>query len=152
MNTASPNPFSGLKGALAGLVSGGWMGLVLRLLFWRRIAPMLTALEGLFAQWKAGTLPVPAAPVRSTRPAAARPQMAAPRARRSPRAPASRRPPVARAAAPRAQHAAWQGPDMPRLPKPAELALPPLPDRTRCTGKPGNGSLPARPYCSVIVI
>jgi predicted lipid-binding transport protein (Tim44 family) len=71
MNTSpASNPFTGLKGALAGLMSGGWVGLLLGLLFQRRIATMLAALEGLFAQWKAGTLaplavaqPVPA-PVR----------------------------------------------------------------------------------------
>eukprot|EP01035_Chromulina_nebulosa_P004722 gene4722-6440_t len=51
-------------GALAGLMSGGWLGLLLTLLFRRQIAPLLTALEGLFARWQAGTLPP--APVRTT--------------------------------------------------------------------------------------
>ncbi len=56
------NPITGLKGALAGLMSGGWMGLVLHLFFLRRITAALTALESLFAQWQAGTLaPLPAA-------------------------------------------------------------------------------------------
>ncbi len=41
---------------LARILSGGWMGLVLHLLYRRRIEAALTALEGLFAQWKAGTL------------------------------------------------------------------------------------------------
>jgi hypothetical protein len=90
MNTSSAsNPFTGLKGALAGLMSGGWVGLLLGLLFRRRVAPMLAALEGLFAQWKAGTLPLPAAPARpaARSPATARRQPAAvagPRARRTP--------------------------------------------------------------------
>jgi hypothetical protein len=98
MNTSpASNPFTGLKGALAGLMSGGWMGLLLGLLFRRRIAPMLAALEALFAQFKAGTLPIPAAPGQA--PAAARP--AAPRAHHCPRhrTAAARRRPVARPAA-----------------------------------------------------
>eukprot|EP01035_Chromulina_nebulosa_P050457 gene50457-68604_t len=48
MNKVSPNPFTGLKGALAGLMSGGVLGLLLTLLFQRRIAPLLAALESLF--------------------------------------------------------------------------------------------------------
>jgi hypothetical protein len=90
MNTTPvSNPFTGLKGALAGLMSGGWMGLLLSLLFRRRIAPMLAALESLFAQWQAGTLvplavsvPLPAVPARAVArtPVASR-QALAPRAR-----------------------------------------------------------------------
>jgi hypothetical protein len=67
MNTSPvSNPFTGLKGALAGLMSGGLLGLLLSLLFRRRVAPMLAALESLFAQWQAGTLPLAAAPLPAT--------------------------------------------------------------------------------------
>jgi hypothetical protein len=98
------NPFTGLKGALAGLMSGGLLGLLLSLLFRRKIAPMLEALERLFAQFKAGTLPLPAvaAPVPAPAPAgttARAPQAdaaAAPRARRHNRAPRRPRLPVER--------------------------------------------------------
>jgi predicted lipid-binding transport protein (Tim44 family) len=109
MNTSpASNPFTGLKGALAGLMSGGWLGLLLGLLFRRRIAPMLAALESLFAQWQAGTLPLPAtrcpAPAAATLVAVPAPAHAVPRARstRRRRASASRRRPVASAATPRA--------------------------------------------------
>jgi hypothetical protein len=113
MNKTSSNPFTGLKGALAGLMSGGWMGLLLGLLFRRRIAPMLAALEGLFAQWQAGTLPIAVAvvPVRTMR------QAVAPRVpcgpRRAPvsrcRVRAARGTAVVQAAAPRLRVAVWSG-------------------------------------------
>ena len=99
MNAHPANPFSGLKGALAGLMSGGLMGLLLHLLFRRHFAPALAALEDLYARWRAGTLPPPAMPA----PAAphARPSGGP---RRAPagtsRAPGARRP--MRAQAPRA--------------------------------------------------
>jgi hypothetical protein len=122
MNTSPvSNPFTGLKGALAGLMSGGWMGLLLGLLFRRRIAPMLAALESLFAQWQAGTLPIPTAPVRpaaqapSGRTPATRKQAAAPAESRARcRVPASRRRHVIQAAATSVQPAAWPPSAAPR--------------------------------------
>jgi hypothetical protein len=144
MNTHAPNPFTGLKGALAGLMSGGWRGLLLGLLFRHRIAPMLAALEKLFAQFQAGTLKLPAAP-------AAGPQAAAPAAPR-PRAPtsyrrasAARTRPVARAAAVRPAHGA--APGVRPAPRGAGLhrhlypaaRLPPAPlsqSRVRCRRNP----------------
>jgi predicted lipid-binding transport protein (Tim44 family) len=136
MNTSpASNPFTGLKGALAGLMSGGWLGLLLGLLFRRRIAPMLAALEGLFAQWKAGTLPMPVAPApvrRKEQPVRA--QTAAPRARRGSR-PAARRRPIARVAASPVRPAAWHRPGI-ALPASARpCALLPLRRRARCTKK-----------------
>jgi hypothetical protein len=124
MNTSSSNPFTGLKGALAGLMSGGWMGLLLGLLFRRRIAPMLTALEKLFAQFQAGTLPLPVAPARpaahtpaartlAARTPAARARVAAPRARHP--VPASRRRQVILPAAAPVRAAAWLPWAVPRL-------------------------------------
>ncbi len=59
MNEPAANPFSGLKATLARLLYGGWLGLLLSLIYRRRITAALTALESLFAQWQAGTLPVP---------------------------------------------------------------------------------------------
>jgi hypothetical protein len=144
MNTSpASNPFTGLKGALAGLMSGGWMGLLLGLLFRRRIAPMLAALETLFAQWQAGTLaplavalPIPAAPVRTiARTAAAERQAAAPvapRVRRR-RVPGSRRGPAIQAAAVRVCLVAWHRPAALRLPVPGLRAPRPQRRRARCT-------------------
>jgi hypothetical protein len=138
MNTSpASNPFTGLKGALAGLMSGGWLGLLLGLLFQRRIARMLAALEGLFAQWKAGTLPLPTAPVRpAARAPAARKQAAAPMESRARRAPASRCRPAVQAAAPRAP--VWCRPGTPfarARPRfaPTLGAPRPLRRRARCT-------------------
>jgi hypothetical protein len=134
MNTSpASNPFTGLKGALAGLMSGGWLGLLLGLLFQRRIARMLGALEGLFAQWKAGTLPLPAAPapVRpSARTPAARKRAAAPRARR---VGASRCRQVMQTAARRSQAAAWHRPVRLRLRGSPSHALRPPPRPARCS-------------------
>jgi hypothetical protein len=115
-------------------MSGGWLGL----LFQRRIARMLGALEGLFAQWKAGTLPVPAVPVRRTARAGGS-QAAGPGMPR-PRVPAARREPVARAAAPVMPVAAARRPAVLFCPGPA-LRAPPPPRlrpprrRARCTEK-----------------
>jgi hypothetical protein len=143
MNTSPPNPFSGLKGALAGLVSGGWVGLVLRLLFWRRIAPMLTALETLFAQWQAGTLPVPAAVVRASAQApAAAPRAVAPCARRRTgrRVPAARRAPVVQAAVLRAPVVAWDRSAALRGIGPALYALHPPRRRARSRKNADGGT------------
>jgi hypothetical protein len=142
MKTASPNPFSGLKAMLARILSGGWMGLVLHFLVRRRINEALTALEELFAQWKAGTLaplavalPVPAAaPAGAVGPRVAAPPQAR---RRAPRGvPAAQRPapplrhlPGALAAAPRVRVAAFQAADVPLSSAPA---LSPLRRRARC--------------------
>jgi hypothetical protein len=126
------NPFTGLKGALAGLMSGGWMGLLLGLLFRRRIAPMLAALESLFAQWKAGTLPIPAGPAlvrRTVRPRAAG-SPAVRGGRRRARF-ASRRRPVPRAVGPR--RGAWHGADVPLAAALIPRAPRPLLRRGRCT-------------------
>ncbi len=95
MHQPAANPFSGLKATLAGILSGGWMGWVLGLLLARRLTDALTALEGLFAQWKAGTLPplplpLPASPARTPAPTATR-QAAASRAPRAPRSAPRRR-------------------------------------------------------------
>jgi predicted lipid-binding transport protein (Tim44 family) len=141
MNTSpASNPFTGLKGALAGLMSGGWLGLLLGLLFRRRIAPMLAALESLFAQWKAGTLPMPAAPapglvrVRGiARAAAAGRQAAVPGVSRP------RRQPAARAAAPRVVACCRPEASLSSallLPAPAPRALRLLRRRARCTTDP----------------
>jgi hypothetical protein len=141
MNTSQSNPFTGLKGALAGLMSGGWMGLLLGLLFRRRIAPMLAALETLFAQWKAGTLaplavalPIPAVPAS----AAASP--AAPRARRRVAAPrrrarAGRRCPIACATTPRPQRATVFHPRTQDSPAPGQPAAAPSHHHDRCTSR-----------------
>ncbi len=96
MNKPAANPFTGLKGALAGLMSG-WMELLLGVLFRRRITAALAALEALFAQWQAGTLPplAPAAPVAAipALPARVRKASRAPRAPcGEPRAPRAARP------------------------------------------------------------
>jgi hypothetical protein len=141
MNMPSSNPFTGLKGALAGLMSGGWMGLLLSLVFRRRIHAALTALEGLFAQWKAGTLKLPdmPAPVRSrvqaAAPAPVGASVVARLRRRSPRV-AERRV----AAAPRERvvrvarvwAAVWCDARVPRLPARAPRLLR---RRGRCTAK-----------------
>ncbi len=135
MNTSPSNPFTGLKGALAGLMSGGWMGLLLGLLFRHRIAPMLAALEGLFAQWKAGTLALPAAPVRpTTRTPVARKQAAAPAAPRAHcRGSVSRRRHVTQPVAARVQPPSWPALAAPRLPMPSLRASPPSRRHGRCT-------------------
>ena len=126
MNAAASTPFSGLKAALTGLMSGGWIGLLLHLLYGRRIAAALGALEALFARWQAGALPplqaaVPApvslAPPQATpRKTTARspaPRQAAPRRARRPARPAAR---AARSAIPpvRATHAPRPKPNHPR--------------------------------------
>ncbi len=143
MNTSpASNPFTGLKGALAGLMSGGWMGLLLSVLFARRIAPMLAALERLFEQFRAGTLPLPAAPLR---PAARTPLIgrraaapAAPRARRP--GPAARRRPAAQAAAAPVRAAAWHPSAAPRLPEASPRAPHPPPSHGRCTKNAEGGA------------
>ncbi len=145
MNTPAANPFTGLKAALTGLLSGGWRGLVMHLLFYRRISAALAALEALFAQFQAGTLPAAPAPApqapaqtppRKTptpvqRPARARFGRATPRRpttalRRRPGPP--RRPIRAQATTPRARLAS------PRKPKRDEARSPksprPTPSRT----------------------
>jgi hypothetical protein len=146
--TASPNPFSGLKASLARILSGGWMGLVLHVLFARRINAALTALEDLFAQWKAGTLASPAialaspavalavgipARVRTTAPARAAGRQAAvpaaPHALRS--RPAARRRLVAQAAAPRV--ARFHAAGVPDRLAPALDGPRPSRRRARCT-------------------
>jgi hypothetical protein len=160
MNTSlASNPFTGLKGALAGLMSGGLLGLLLGLLFRRRIAPMLTALEGLFAQWKAGTLaplavalPVPAAPVRpKARTPVARPRAAAPVMSRA-RCPveASRRRHVHRPAAAPVRAVAWPPLVAPRLLVAPSRAPHPPPHRARCRKTPLASVASARPNCYVI--
>jgi predicted lipid-binding transport protein (Tim44 family) len=136
MNTSpASNPFTGLKGALAGLMSGGWLGLLLGLLFRRRIAPMLAALESLFAQWKAGTLPMPpAAPLRPTArtPTATR-QAAAPSAPRARcRVPTARRRQIIQPAVALVRPAAAHPPAAPRAPAPPRRAPHPPPNRARC--------------------
>jgi hypothetical protein len=154
MNTApSSNPFSGLKAMLARILSGGWMGLVLHLLYRRRIEAALTALEDLFAQWKAGTLAPPAvalavpaapapAPIRTTArtPAAGR-RGAAPAAARA-RCPvvAARRP---QAAAPRVPATAWRRPAVLHPIAAALYAPHPSRRRARCT-KNTDGATRAR--------
>jgi hypothetical protein len=153
MNPSPPNPFTGLKGALAGLMSGGWLGLLLGLLFRRRIAPMLAALESLFAQWQAGTLPrpvAPAVPVRAAspvRPRARRARRGGLRVRR--RALALRPRPAMRVAIAYAQHAADHSARAYRHPRP-----PPWPPRlaVRCTGNVRYDGTSARPLCYYIVI
>jgi hypothetical protein len=151
MNTHVPNPFTGLKGALAGLMSGGWMGLLLGLLFRRRIAPMLAALESLFAQWKAGTLPVPVAPVRTGAQApAGRAQAVAPLAPRARRhVPVARRPAVpvgrqqvTRAAAPRVRAAAFHAAGVPFSLTPVLCALRPPRRRIRSRKTRRQDALP----------
>jgi hypothetical protein len=117
MNTHPVNPFSGLKAALAGLMSGGWLGLLLTLLVYRRVAAALAALEGLFAQWQAGTLPLPAAPAR----AAGTPAAAPAPARR--RAGAGGRTPAARAAAPQMPAVAGRCAAVPSFPAPPPHAV-----------------------------
>jgi hypothetical protein len=131
---ASPNPFSGLKATLARILSGGWMGLVLGLLFQRRIHAALSALESLFAQWQAGTLPLPAVaiPARGRTdplPRATARQVAGSRARR----PAGRRRPVIQAATLRVRPAAWHRPGAvhPLAPSPCALRVPRR--RARCS-------------------
>ncbi len=87
MNTHPANPFTGLKGTLAGLLSGGVMGLLFALLFRRHLA--LAALERIYDMWRAGTLAAPTAPERA--PATRTPRPAcAPRASTAPRAPRTR--------------------------------------------------------------
>jgi hypothetical protein len=152
--TLSPNPFSGLKAMLARILSGGWMGLVLHLLYRRRIEAALTALEDLFAQWKAGTLAPPAAarPVALAMraaeqvPAGGRQAAvaAAPRARR-PGVPAARRGPVARVAAPRVRVMAWCQPDAERRLAPARCVVRPARRRARCRRMPAARHTLARP-------
>jgi hypothetical protein len=140
MNTHPTNPFTGLKGALAGLMSGGWLGLLLGLLFRRRIAPMLVALEKLFEQFRAGTLPVPATPARiraaSQAPAARAPAAsragARPNHSRRPAAPDMRQP-VAHPAVLPVQEAAWKGVSRLACPKPALRAPLAVPRHARCT-------------------
>ncbi len=144
MNNATPNPFTGLKGALAGLMSGGVMGWLLALLFHRRIAPMLAALETLFAQFKAGTLPLPPAPAQAT-PRTPRPQSAAARACPRPRASTPRR----RATAPRqpvAPAAIRPVADAPRLPWPSPRARPMHRHRARCTKNDDPNARLRTPY------
>jgi predicted lipid-binding transport protein (Tim44 family) len=147
MNTPSAsNPFTGLKGALAGLMSGGWMGLLLGLLFRRRIAPMLAALESLFAQWKAGTLPMPpAAPLRPTArtPTAAR-QAATPSAPRARcRVPTARRMQVAQRAAAGIRPTVPPPSVAPQRPMPSLRAPHPSRRHARCT-KNANGEAQSR--------
>jgi hypothetical protein len=153
MDTApSSNPFSGLKATLARILSGGWVGLVLHLLYRRRIEAALTALEDLFAQWKAGTLAPPAvalappavAPVRTAaRTPAAGGQAAAkaaPRAGRRPcTVPVAR---VVRAAALWARPAAWHRPGTPSAVAPVGRVPSPPRRRGRCRkNADGNGHL-----------
>ncbi len=141
MNTPLANPFSGLKAALATLLSGGWRGLVMHLLFYRRIQAALGALESLFAQWQAGTLPAiaprPPAPARTPAPSAPRPQSVprAPRARRL----APRRRPVTTATSPsrRAQAPA-------SAPLPIKRTQPPEPHPTRSRKNPLRAKPPKR--------
>jgi hypothetical protein len=142
MNISPSNPFTGLKGALAGLMSGGWLGLLLGLLFRRRIAPMLAALESLFAQWKAGTLPVPAAPgpVRAAGRASAADRRAGPPAAPRVRAPAAHGRPVEPAVVARIRVVAWGRPAAMRLPVTALRALLPLRRRARCTKNGAGGA------------
>jgi hypothetical protein len=119
------------------------MGLVLHLLYRRRIEAALTALEDLFAQWKAGTLaplavalPVPAVPAMRVRMAAPAPaaggQARAPAAPRV-RVPAARRKPAPPAVAARVRAAAWPFPSALRAPAPAWRALRLLRRDARCT-------------------
>jgi hypothetical protein len=151
MNTSSSNPFTGLKGALAGLMSGGWLGLLLGLLFRRRIAPMLAALETLFEQFRAGTLaplavalPIPAAPARPTaRTPAPRTQAAAPRARRTP---GSRRGQIIPPAAAPVRPAAGHQPAASRLPVASPHALRASRRSGRCTARPRSGAAPSHGY------
>ena len=96
MNKPSPNPFSGLKASLALILSGGWMGLVLHLLFRRRITAALTALESLFAQWQAGLLPSARSPLAVAPALAAGPSPAPTPANRQAQAAPRRRAPTPR--------------------------------------------------------
>ena len=142
MNTHAPNPFTGLKGTLDGLMSGGLLGLLLSLLFRRRIGPMLAALENLFAQFQAGALAPPALAL--TLPAAA----PAPPAGKQTAAP-RRRPPVRRKPIPRAGAAAaaapapvvaWYGADAPR--RPASIPRPQNPSRRSARCRKNRSSKP----------
>jgi hypothetical protein len=143
MNTSSPNPFTGLKGALAGLMSGGWLGLLFGLLFRRRIAPMLAVLEKLFEQFRAGTLPLPAAPVRPTaRTSAGRTQAAASAAPRARCRPASRRSQVILAAAAPVRPAVGHPLAASRVPAPAARAPHPPPCPARCSKNAASRSRP----------
>jgi hypothetical protein len=142
MNTHPENPFTGLKGALAGLMSGGVTGWLLALFFRRHFAPAFAALERIYDIWKAGTLAGPAAPVEAQRPLRVRTPapVSAPAA---PSRPAGRRRASARARRPanctlalRRRQFTWSSaqPGDVRLPS----SHPPnrKPDRARCTAKP----------------
>ncbi len=100
MNAPAANPFTGLKAALAGLLSGGLFGLLMHVLFARRLAAALAALEALFARWQAGDLPPLALRPIATprRPAAATAASARPACARR-RRPAPARKPAATSAA-----------------------------------------------------
>ncbi len=150
MNTHAPNPFTGLKGALAGLMSGGWLGLLLGLLFRRRIAPMLAALETLFAQWKAGTLPIQAAGRVTAPVVAAGRQAAAPRARHRAgrRAPAAPAQPVA--AAPRLRTPPVRAAEASRPLLPTLHVPLPLCRHGRCTEKTRLGRLSSHAHIITI--
>jgi hypothetical protein len=146
MNTApSSNPFSGLKATLARILSGGWMGVVLHLLFRRRIEAALTALEDLFAQWKAGTLAPLAVAV--PMPAAGREVAAAgvaPARHRAPRAAGRkasrvRRRPVVGVAVARRRVGDWHWVPLRRSAVPGPCVRSPLRRRGRCTGGRGFG-------------
>ncbi len=141
MSAPACNPFSGLKAALTGLLSGGWMGLMLHLFFRRHMTAALTALETLFAQWQAGTLPqAPAAAPVAPRPVAARKPGAA-SAAGYPRSPGRRPARPARAIAAKAPAA-----ELPAI-APRDRDLPacprrPPPRRARCrkTLRPATSS------------
>jgi hypothetical protein len=170
MNTYPANPFTGLKGALAGLMSGGLLGFLLSLLFRRKIAPMLEALEKLFAQFKAGTLASPAIALASPAIAVPLPAITPAVAARVPAGGASAsggapkaRCPRAPAAAPRRRQAhpgiVAAAREAPRPQAPAARAL----IRPACVMRPAHllarsrktridRHAQARPYCSVIVI
>jgi hypothetical protein len=80
MKTQADNPFSGLKAAFSRIASGFWASLLFNLLYRRKIEACLAGLEALFAQWKAGTLPLPPTPP-EIQPAQATPELRPTRAR-----------------------------------------------------------------------
>ncbi len=136
MNDPAANPFSGLKAILARIMSGGLMGLLLNLVFYRRLSAGLAALEDLFAQWKAGTLPLPVLPARApAQVAAPRPQSAVHRPARPRRlsvprrATIRRRRPMTRTRA--VSPVVFRRPTAAPLPRPSAPA--PIPRRARCT-------------------
>ena len=147
MNKPALNPFTGLKGALAGLMSGGWLGLLLHLLFQRRIAPMLAALESLFAQFTAGTLPLPAVPVRTiASPPATRLPATAPRIRRPGPAARVRRQPVPPAAKSSIPQATWDATAPPHTHGHAPYSAVVSRPRARCRKNPDGAPNIRTPY------